>query len=224
MANSRLVQAALDEEKFADLSVEFQRLHSASDKSAKRSTYDSILKELTNGFSATVVLPVKSAAEKQPMSEPILTKAVAPLVVADKVPTAFVGHSFAESDKAISRAVVDVLGAIGVITVTGEKPKAERISDKVKELIESQEIFVGLFTRRDKIQGRPAWTTTSWVLEEKAYAVAKRKRLVLIREEGVESIGGIHGDHEYITFSRDETSLMLVKVLQTFSIRTGGLR
>ena len=48
--------------------------------------------------------------------------------------------------------------------------------------------------------------------------------LVMLREDGVGSIGGIHGDHEYISFTRKDMSLMLVKMLQMFSIRTSGLR
>jgi hypothetical protein len=224
VAQSHLVVKSLDEQSFADLSVEFQRLHSAGEKSATRSTYDSIFKEIGKSLTGNLVLALKTEVAKPSTSIPLLTRAVAPLIIADRIPTAFVGHSFEVNDNIIAKTVVELLDGIGVVAVTGEKPKAEKISDKVKDLIESQEIFIGIFTRRDKIQGRKEWTTTSWVLEEKAYAVAKKKRLIMLREDGVGSIGGIHGDHEYISFARDDIGPMLVKLVQVFDVRTSGLR
>lgn len=224
LASSPIVEAAVEEEPFAELSVQFQRLHSSAYKSAKRSTYDAIIRVINRFYSDAVLLAIKAAAGRPRQPGDLLAIAEAPLVVADKVPTAFVGHSFDTKDKAIAGPIVNALEAIGVIAVTGEKPKADRISDKIKELIESQEIFVGVFTRRDKIQGRNEWTTPAWILEEKAYAVAKKKKLVMLREDGVGTIGGIHGDHEYIPFKRTKIESMLVQLLRMFSIRTSGLR
>jgi hypothetical protein len=59
------------------------------------------------------------------------------------------------------RCVTDVLEAIGIRVVTGEKPKADRISNKVKAAIEGQHIFVGIFTRRDKLAGKNEWNTST---------------------------------------------------------------
>ena len=53
--------------------------------------------------------------------------------------------------------------------------KAERISEKVKKQIEGQYLFVGVFTKRDKISAKEEWTTSSWVVDEKAYAFGKGK-------------------------------------------------
>lgn len=223
VAGTPIVADAMEEDARANLSVAFQQLYNIAEKSAKRSTYDKIIRHIGSSLSPSVVLAIKTVARKPP-SASILTKAVEPLVVADKLPTAFVGHSFLQPDLRLAQAVIDTLSAVGVIAVTGEKPKAERISEKVKELIDSQEIFVGVFTRRDKIQGRHEWTTTAWVLEEKAYAIAKKKELILLREEGVGTIGGLHGDHEYIPFARDAIPELLVRMLRTLDIRTRGLR
>ena len=87
--------------------------------------------------------------------------------------------------------------------MTGEKPRAASISEKVKRLIEEQSTFVGVFTRRDKIARKSEWTTSAWVLDEKAYALGRQKPLILLKEQGVGSIGGIQGDYEYIEFSRE---------------------
>jgi len=68
-------------------------------------------------------------------------------------------------------------------------------------------LFVGMddrdgFTRRHAIPGRSLWTTSAWVIDEKAYALGKGKKLVLLREDGIDSIGGIQGDYEFVEFKR----------------------
>jgi len=70
--------------------------------------------------------------------------------------------------------------------------------------------------------GKKKWSTSTWVIDEKAYA--SRKKLVLLVEEGVESIGGIQGDAEYIEFTREKLAQAVVKLLQLFRLETGGLR
>jgi hypothetical protein len=75
---------------------------------------------------------------------------------------------------------------------------------------------VGIFTRRQRIARKPEWTTSAWVVDEKAYALAKEKKLVLIKEVGVQSIGGIQGDYEYLEFEREEIAELLIKLVQLF--------
>lgn len=86
----------------------------------------------------------------------------------------------------------------------------------MRERIETASLFLGIFTRRDRIKGRREWTTSSWVIDEKAYALAKGKKLILVRESGIQSIGGIHGDYEYIEFVREDLVDLVIKLLQTF--------
>jgi hypothetical protein len=116
------------------------------------------------------------------------------------------------------------LEALGVKPVTGERPKADFISEKVKRLIEEQSIFVGIFTRRDKIARKPEWTTSAWVIDEKAYAVGRQKPLILLREQGVGSIGGIQGDYEYLDFSREALEGLALRLVQLFEVANNGLR
>jgi hypothetical protein len=107
---------------------------------------------------------------------------------------------------------------------TGEKPKADHISNKVKGLIEQQPIFAGIFTRRDKVARKAEWTTSAWVIDEKAYAVGLQKRLILLKEQGVSSIGGIQGDYEYIEFSRGALERAIVTLIRLFAITNNGLK
>jgi len=117
-----------------------------------------------------------------------------------------------------------VLTALGLTVVTGERPRADKISEKVKSLIEQQSIFVGIFTRRDKIARKAEWATSTWVIDEKAYAVGLQKPLILLKEQGVTSIGGIQGEYEYIEFSRDALELAVLKLIKLFSLKNNGLQ
>ena len=108
--------------------------------------------------------------------------------------------------------------------VTGEKPRADKISEKVKRLIDAQHIFVGIFTRRAKLEGKNVWTTSEWVLDEKAYAYGRGRKLVLLKEADVDSIGGIQGDYEFLPFTRSNFHEVIVKLIQLFSVSIAGLR
>jgi hypothetical protein len=131
-------------------------------------------------------------------------------------PTAFVGHSFNEADLPFVYAVTETLQALAITVLTGEKPRADRSSEKVKRMIDGQHIFVGILTRRDKLEGRNAWTTSPWVLDEKAYAYGKGRKLILLKEADVESIGGIQGDYEFLPFTREDFHEVTVKLIQLF--------
>ena len=108
-----------------------------------------------------------------------------------------------------------LLKAYGLSVTTGEKPSAQTVSSKVKTRIEDADIFVGIFTRRDKLSGKEEWATSAWVIDEKAYALAKGKRLILLKETGVNSVGGLQGDYEYLEFQRSELDDLLVRLLET---------
>ena len=140
------------------------------------------------------------------------------------VPTksVFIGQSFDPADAHVNTCICDAFAALGLTVVTGERPKADRISEKVKGLIEQQSIFAGIFTRRDKVARKSEWTTSAWVIDEKAYAVGLQKRLILLKEQGVSSIGGIQGDYEYIEFSREALERPILSLIKLFSLTNNG--
>jgi len=100
----------------------------------------------------------------------------------------------------------------------------DRISSKIKTRIEGQYLFVGVFTRRDKIQNKEEWTTSAWVIDEKAYAAGRGKKLILVKEEGVGSIGGIQGDYEYVEFSRGQLEKISLSLTEFLQISVAGFR
>ena len=115
-------------------------------------------------------------------------------------------------------------GGESYLTSRGVEAVESGFSDKVKKLIEAQHIFVGIFGRRDKLAKKAEWTTSPWVIDEKAYALGRSKRLVLLKEEGVTSIGGLQGDYEFIEFSRERLDKLVLAILEIFDVRVAGLR
>lgn len=62
------------------------------------------------------------------------------------------------------------------------------------------------------------------MIEEKAYAHGRNKKLILLKEKDVETIGGITGDYEYIEFPRDELGQATLQLLQLFTISVDGMQ
>lgn len=209
---------AIGSEMTSNLSVHFQRILTFAERATVRTKYDSEIREILKGYTLGIVLPLKQARGKPTASLTPKKEERSPVV------TAFVGQSFSKNDKAVNDFVFRVLDSIGVKVVTGERPKADSISEKVKRLIEGQQVFVGIFARRDKLARKPEWTTSAWVIDEKAYALGQQKRLILLKENGVGSIGGIQGDYEYLEFSRDKLDELAIKLLQLFDLGNRGLR
>lgn len=211
------IQAVLDPAYVADVTVHFQRLLSLAEGIARRSLYDAEINAIAKGFTLNVAMPLKAARVAIPV-------AAFALVQDSFSPRAFVGHSFADDYAHVASAVIAALEAIGVATTTGEPPRAGSLSDKVKGRIEANHLFVGIFTRREKISGKEEWTTSPWVIDEKAYAFGRARKLILMKEQGVGSIGGIQGDYEFIEFNRERLDVAIVKLIRMFEVTTRALR
>jgi hypothetical protein len=208
-------------EYLGDLTVHFQRILIAAEKATIRRRYDEEINAVLESYTPDLVVPLMQGNVQH------ATAKAAGIVETEAEtfrPTAFVGHSFSEADLPFVHAVTETLEALGVAVLTGEKPKAGRISEKVKRMIDAQHIFLGMFTRRDKIEGKNAWTTSAWVLDEKAYAYGKGRKLILLKEAEVESIGGIQGDYEFLSFTREHFHKVIVKLIQLFTLSVKGLQ
>lgn len=113
----------------------------------------------------------------------------------------FVGHSFAEKDSIVVKAVLNSLSILGIDVVTGERPMAKRISDKIKGRIDRCDFVLIVMTRRTKAK-KGSYDTSGWLTDEKGYALGQKKSLILMVEKGVKNIGGLQGDLEEIRFER----------------------
>ncbi len=218
IATDHNVAVAIGSGVLADLNVHFQRILTFADHATTRSKYDAETRVILDRYTMDVLLPLKTSRGRPTQTRaPIDAQRIA-------IQSAFVGQSFLSVDARVNECVADTLEALGIKVVTGEQPKANTISDKVKQLIEEQSVFVGIFTRRDKIIRKPEWTTSAWVIDEKAYALGRRKPLVLLKEQGVGSIGGIQGDYEFLEFSRDELERLPIRLIQLFELINNGFR
>lgn len=209
------IRAALSDGLFTDLLVEFQRLLTYSQQQAQRHKYDRAIRNILRDFRLNVVVPLKQGRVEVDGRPAEIGRSETQPPAAD---AAFVGHSFSKDDRDVVNAVIELLRTVGVPVVTGEKPRANRISDKVKKRIESCPIFIGLFTRQDRISRKKEWTTSPWIIDEKAYALAKGKKLVLLKEHEVSNIGGIQGDYEYLVFERDKLVDLVIGLLKLFDL------
>lgn len=218
IATDKEIAAAIGSATLADLNVHFQRILTFGEHATTRLKYEAELRAILDQYAVSVVLALKKSRGRSP-------KTFAPAELQGAViDSAFVGQSFAPSDKRVNQCVSDMLEALGIKVITGERPKADFISEKVKHLIEEQSIFVGIFARRDKIARKSEWTTSPWIIDEKAYAVGRHKPLILLKEHGVGSIGGIQGDYEFLEFARDALESLAVRLIQLFDLTNNGLR
>lgn len=95
------------------------------------------------------------------------------------------------------------------------------VSAAVLEAIRESQFFLSLMTR-DGAMAEGGYATSAWVLEEKGAALALRKPIVLMVEEGVSHVGGLQGDWQRIPFTRPgflRAALQAVDQLHSFSGR-----
>jgi len=208
------IAAALGGNELADRSVLFQQLLTHSERATVRHKYDSTIGGILKEFRGAVVVPLK--ARRTASASPDTTLQLPAAQPIQQARIAFVGQSFLTADQTVNSSVARVLQALGLTVFTGERPKAAAVSKKVRERIDRSDVFVGIFSRRDRLEGKAEWNTSAWVIDEKAYALAKGKKLVLLREAGVGSIGGLQGDYEYLEFGREHLEDLIIRIVETF--------
>ena len=206
------VRAALGEDVSGEFSIQFQRLLRFSDHATVRKKYDAAINSTLKDFRIRVVLPLKQHRGLGALPQAATTTPTH--LPRTALRSAFVGHSFLPGDAEVAASVIRLLRALGLHVLTGEKPRADSVSKKVRRRIEACDGFVGVFTRRDRIADREEWTTSAWIIDEKAYAFAKDKKLLLLKERGVENIGGLQGDYEYLEFDRSQLGDLLVRIVE----------
>jgi tetratricopeptide (TPR) repeat protein len=143
--------------------------------------------------------------------------------------TAFIARSFSEEDEARLRPTLEFLESfrnLGFVCESAEPAEVESVSNKVRRIIDESDVLIGFFTKRHPIYNPKepswfersfkksvpiAWSSPPWVLQESGYALAKNKKLILLREVGVE-IPGLQGDLEYVAFAPERASDVFAKL------------
>ena len=100
------------------------------------------------------------------------------------------------------------LRLLGFSVVDAERYQAESIPEKVKRLIDGQDIYLGLVVGERE---------HNWLVAESAYAQGKEKHVILVIEEGSKFHPAIHGrDMEQIPFSRGHIEQSFTRLLEEF--------
>jgi len=130
---------------------------------------------------------------------------------------AFIAHSFAEEDKILIDKFLDYFDSFkNILTWEHAKdPLPRAVSDKVKKLMESKDLFIGIFTKKYPLgMFRKKWLPSLWIVQESGYAIGKNMRLLLLVEDVINKndIEGLQGDYELIFFSRKNPELSFGKI------------
>lgn len=91
--------------------------------------------------------------------------------------------------------------------------------NKIKSLIRDSHGFVGLLTRREKIQGKDSWKGPDWVQNEVGIAFDSDKPIMMFVEKGVDDKGITGRITDYILFDRNnltEYEAEIRKALKNF--------
>lgn len=137
--------------------------------------------------------------------------------------TAFVGHSFTEDDKLLIRKFTDFFDQTHRIRPDfswchAEVAEPTALAKKVLSLIERCNLFIAICSRKEQVvrkhnssfiarlSGKSVeteWKTSDWIIQEIGLAIGRGISVIILLEEGVRRPGGLQGDVEYISFSRE---------------------
>jgi tetratricopeptide (TPR) repeat protein len=150
---------------------------------------------------------------------------------------AFVGHSFADNDKAVVNIFIEHFHTLAA-TLHGfswdhaQQAEAESVAGKVLAKIQDKNVFIGICTRSELVMAdKPRFRIpaiglvrlneielqrkpSDWIIQEIGLAVGPQMKIIIFLEEGVRRPGALFGDVEYIPFSRERPQDSFDKLLQ----------
>lgn len=134
-----------------------------------------------------------------------------------KTPIVFVPYNLGEKNKLITQKFIDFISKFEVIISLGSETDTISVSEKVKSKIDNADIIVAIMTK-DEQNDKGNWSTSKWIIEELAYALAnKDKEIIRLLEKGNDTNGRIFGDKEYIPFDREDPSEALINLAEVLN-------
>lgn len=119
--------------------------------------------------------------------------------------SAFVAHRFDTEGERMAGVLARFLELLGFDVKTGRGFSPEPVGEKLRKRIESQAVLFILLTRGED---------TTWLTQESLLAHVREKRVVILREAGVEYKAGMLGDLEYITFEGTAIERVFIPILE----------
>lgn len=151
--------------------------------------------------------------------------------------SAFVARGFTPPDIEVWRTVQAHLHGLRQSTKwfdfeDGESSEGRLVGEKVRERIDRNTVFIGLFTRRELFAGRTSkqdiftrigraismvgqtarYSTSTWALQESGYAIAAGRKLIFLIEGGIDDFPKLQDNLEYIEFTRSTLKTDLHKL------------
>jgi len=130
----------------------------------------------------------------------------------------FFSHRFEE--KEYIEGITSMLKSNSFKVITGELQTGS-ISIGIKEQIKECEFYLCLMTKFKKTNDG-FYITSPWLIEEKALALAYQKPIILMVENGVKNIGGLHGDLQIINFTAKSFATACLKTIEVLKSYAGG--
>jgi len=121
-----------------------------------------------------------------------------------RFPRCFLSCSFEPGDREVFDWFRKMIDALEFDVLTGEEPSIRSLPDMVRERVESSEAFVGVLTRRDKVEGSEEWLPPTWVRDEIAMAYSLGKPVAVFAEDGVRVDGMIPQLTKYERWNRSD--------------------
>lgn len=121
-----------------------------------------------------------------------------------RFPRSFLSCSFDGEDRAIFEWFRKMMDPLEFDVLSGEEPTIHSLPEMIRERIGSSQAFVGVLTRRDKIEGTNEWLPPTWVRDEVAMAYTLGKPAAIFAEDGVRVDGIVPQKNKYARFSRTD--------------------
>lgn len=129
----------------------------------------------------------------------------------------FVAYGYNERDQWIEELVFPIIKAFGAEIETGEETYDGSISEVVKRRIQYSDALMAFTTKREP-QNPASVATHQWVKDELAVAVAHGKKIVEVREKGVDSQGGITSGYQRIEYDETKRDKCLVEIVKALGV------
>ena len=141
---------------------------------------------------------------------------------------AFVGHSFDEKDEILINKFTKFFDSLSAILEWdhARERQANSVSIKIKKLMEGKDVFIGIFTRKNKLGWFKNFFPSLWIIQESGYAIGKGMKYIFIIENGVEKsiMAGLHGDSEVVFFDQNNPEKSFSAVSEMLNVLYRELR
>jgi hypothetical protein len=131
-----------------------------------------------------------------------------------RFPRVFLSCGFDAPDRRVLDWFRRVLDAVEFEVISGEEPTTLTLPEMAKDRIAGSHAFVGVLTRRTKVEGADEWLPPSWVRDEAAIAYSFKKPLVMFAEDGVRVDGIVPQLTKYERWNRDDLAAAAPTVIR----------